>query len=198
MKQPPEKIVLSTHNAGKTAEFQRLFAELNIAFVSAASLGLSDVEETGLSFVENALIKARHAAKLTGLPAIADDSGVEVDALNGAPGIYSARYAGHSVSQDAHIDKLLSALTDVEESKRTARYQCIIVYMQHATDPTPLIAQGSWEGRILTQRRGSGGFGYDSIFYAEDQKCSVAELPEASKNALSHRAKALKQIVGCF
>ena len=194
----PGKVILSTHNKGKINEFNRLFASLDINFVSAAELGLTDVEETGLSFVENALLKARFACSQTGLPAIADDSGVEVDALDGAPGIYSARYAGEGMSSDAHIDKLLMALDGVEEEKRTARYQCIIVYMQHEKDPTPIIAQGTWEGRILMQRQGDGGFGYDPIFYLNDLKCSVAELSEEDKNHLSHRSKALGRLLEAF
>jgi XTP/dITP diphosphohydrolase len=152
---------------------------------------IEEAEETGLSFVENAIIKARHAAELTGLPALADDSGLEVDALNGAPGVRSSRFAGPDASDQGNLDKLIEALAGIPEPQRSARFQCVIVLMRHAEDPTPLICQGTWEGRILFEPRGQMGFGYDPVFYVPDQGCASAELPPAIKNRLSHRGQAL-------
>ena len=157
-----------------------------------------DAEETGLTFVENAILKARNAAQHTGLPAIADDSGLEVDALAGAPGIYSARYAGAGATDLENLEKLLDALADVPEENRSARFQCLMVYMRHADDPTPLICQGSWEGRILTAARGSNGFGYDPVFYVPTHNCASAELAADIKNSLSHRGQALRQLVAAL
>ncbi|MGC8732302.1 MAG: RdgB/HAM1 family non-canonical purine NTP pyrophosphatase, partial [Halothiobacillaceae bacterium] len=152
-------------------------------------------EETGLSFIENAILKARNAARHTGLAAIADDSGLEVDVLNGAPGIYSARYAGPGKGDAANNDKLLDALQGIPREARTARFQCVIAYLRHAEDPTPLVAQGTWEGRILEAPRGEHGFGYDPLFWVPTHECSSAELDAATKNALSHRGQAMRALL---
>ena len=181
-------IVLASGNAGKLAELQRILAPLGVTLRPQSDYRVPEVEETGLTFVENALLKARAAAIHSGLPAIADDSGLEVDALQGAPGIHSARYAeGGDAANNA---KLLEALDGVPESGRTARYQCVLVYLRHPADPTPLICNGSWEGRILAAPRGDGGFGYDPLFWVPECGCSAAELDAAEKNRISHRARA--------
>jgi len=193
-----KKIVLASNNKGKVKEFNQLLSGLDALVVPQAELGVEEVEETGLSFVENAILKARNAAQHTGLPAIADDSGIEVDALNGAPGIYSARYAGVGASDEDNLKKLLLALDDIPDKERTARFQCLLVYMRHAQDPTPLICQGTWEGSILRQPRGQNGFGYDPVFYVAEYDCSSAELPAASKNQLSHRGQALHKLVSAL
>ena len=190
-----KEIVLASGNPGKVREINQLLANLDLQVRPQGEFGVEDVEETGLSFVENALIKARNAARHTGLPAIADDSGIEVDALNAAPGIYSARYAGAGASDRANLEKLLEALRDVPEAERCARFQCLMVYMRHAEDPTPLICQGTWEGRILSEARGANGFGYDPVFYVPTHDCSSAELPPDIKNTLSHRGQALRKLV---
>jgi len=187
-----KKIVLASGNKGKLKEFAQLFAKMNIEVVPQSDFDVPEAEETGLTFVENAIIKARNAAQHTGLPAIADDSGIEVDALQGKPGIYSARFAGADASDQSNLDYLLSSLNEVPEDERTARYQCLLVYMQHESDPTPLICQASWEGRILTEAVGNGGFGYDPIFWVEDSQCSAAELTAEQKHAISHRGKAIR------
>jgi len=157
-----------------------------------------DVEESGLSFVENAIIKARNAAKFTALPALADDSGIEVDALQGQPGIYSARFAGENATDQANLQKLLDKLNDIPESRRTARFQCLVVYLTHENDPTPLIFQGTWEGRILFEPKGNNGFGYDPVFLVPQQNCSAAELDSTTKNKLSHRGQALAKLLSVF
>jgi len=193
-----KEIVLASGNPGKVREINQLLANLDLQVRPQGEFGVEDVEETGLSFVENALIKARNAARHTGLPAIADDSGIEVDALNGAPGIYSARYAGAGASDRANLEKLLEALRDVPEAERCARFQCLMVYMRHAEDPTPLICQGTWEGRILSEARGANGFGYDPVFYVPTHDCSSAELPPDIKNTLSHRGQALRKLVAAL
>jgi XTP/dITP diphosphohydrolase len=190
-----ENIVLASNNAGKLREMQQILSPLDFAIVPQGELGVTEADETGLTFVENAILKARHAADTTGLPAIADDSGLEVDALSGAPGIYSARYAGSGSTDQQNLEKLLQELVDVPEEKRTARFQCLIVYMHHALDPTPLICQGTWQGRILTSPRGDHGFGYDPVFYVPGHDCSSAELAPETKNTLSHRGRALKKLV---
>jgi len=154
---------------------------------------VEDAIEDGLTFVENAILKARHACDKTNLPSIADDSGIEVDYLNGQPGIYSARYAGENATDQQNLDKLLHSLKGVPENKRSARYQCIIVYMKHAKDPTPIICQASWEGVILKTETGSGGFGYDPIFYCPNANKSAAQMSAKEKASMSHRGKALKQ-----
>ena len=190
-----QDIVLASSNPGKVREINRVLAGLNVIVRPQAEFNVIDAEETGLTFVENAILKARNAAQHTGLPAIADDSGLEVDALAGAPGIYSARYAGVSATDLENLEKLLDALADVPEENRGARFQCLMVYMRHADDPTPLICQGSWEGRILTAARGSNGFGYDPVFYVPTHNCASAELAADIKNSLSHRGQALRQLV---
>ncbi|HSJ47862.1 MAG TPA: XTP/dITP diphosphatase [Gammaproteobacteria bacterium] len=189
------KIVLASNNPGKVREFNELLAGADLQVVPQSEFGVPEIEETGLTFVENAILKARNAAAHTGLPAIADDSGLEVDALRGAPGIYSARYAGTGASDEANLRKLLATLQDVPEAQRTARFQCLMVYMQHELDPTPLIFQGTWEGRILPEPRGDNGFGYDPVFYVPEQDCASAELSAEVKNRLSHRGQALRALV---
>ena len=186
----PEKIVLASGNPGKVREIRRILAEFGVEIVPQTDLGVGDAEETGSSFVENALIKAKHASLLTGLPAIADDSGLVVDALDGRPGVYSARYSGAAATDDSNIDKLLSELRGVPDDERTAAFHCCAVYV--STDgSTSLVAEGRWHGMILTQRRGTGGFGYDPVFFDPECGRSAAELGPELKNARSHRGKAL-------
>jgi len=189
------KVVLASSNPGKLREINQMIAGLGMEAVAQSDFGVPDADETGLSFVENAILKARHAAALTGLPAIADDSGLEVDALNGAPGIYSARFAGPGASDADNLQKLLTELQDVSEAERTARFQCLMVFMAHAEDPTPLICQGSWEGRILFAPQGESGFGYDPVFWVPSEQCSSAELAPELKNRLSHRGQALQKLL---
>jgi len=188
-------IVLATGNKGKVKELASLFAEHNITIVPQSDFNVSEVAETGTTFVENAIIKARYAAKITGKPAIADDSGLAVDALGGAPGVYSARYAGESATDSDNTDKLLSALINVEDDKRSARFHCVLVYMQCAEDPTPIICHGVWEGSICREKHGEQGFGYDPIFWQADRQLTSAQLPRDIKNKLSHRGQALTQLV---
>ena len=188
-----DKIILASSNAGKVREINKLLSDHGIEVVPQTEYGVSDAIEDGLSFVENAIKKARHAAKHTGLPAIADDSGIEVDALNHAPGIYSARYSGEG--DEKNNEKMLKELEGIETGKRNARYQCVMVFMRDAEDPTPVIAQGTFEGRILTEPKGDGGFGYDPLFWLEDKQCSAAELSLEEKNKISHRAIALNSLV---
>ncbi len=190
-----QRIVLASNNAGKVREFNQLLAGSGLEVIPQSEFQIEEIEETGLTFVENALLKARNAAQHTGLPAIADDSGLEVDALDGAPGIYSARYAGAGTSDRQNLEKLLEALESVSDEDRNARFQCLMIYMRHPADPTPGIFQGTWEGRILRTPQGSNGFGYDPIFYVPEQQCSSAELPPDLKNNLSHRGQALRQLV---
>lgn len=190
-----QKIVLASNNKGKVREFGDMLSSLNMEVIPQATFHIEDADETGLTFVENAIIKARHASSIAGLPAIADDSGLEVDALNGAPGIYSARYSGEGATDEKNLLKLLEALKDVAEEKRTARFQCVLVYMRHAEDPTPLICQGTWEGIISTEANGENGFGYDPIFYVPTHNCSSAQLSADVKNTLSHRAQALNTLL---
>ena len=185
------RLVVASGNRGKLAEFTDLLGDSGIEGIAQGELGVEDIEETGLTFVENALLKARHAARLTGLPALADDSGLCVDALGGAPGLYSARYAGSHGDAQANIDKLLDALHGVPDDLRSAHFQATIVLLRHAEDPEPLIAQGSWHGRILRARRGAGGFGYDPVFLDPERGRSAAELDPALKNRISHRGLAL-------
>ena len=188
-------IILASNNPGKVREFNELLAGTDLRVVPQSEFGVPCIEETGLTFVENAILKARNSAAHTGLPAIADDSGIEVDALQGEPGIYSARYADVDASDEANLRKLLEALAEVPEAERTARFQCLMVYMRHERDPTPLIFQGTWEGRILHEPRGDNGFGYDPVFYVPERNCSSAELPPDIKNQLSHRGQALRALV---
>lgn len=194
------KVVLASSNRGKLVELQAILQQKDIQLLPQSEFSVSDADETGLSFVENALIKARHACLATGLPAIADDSGIEVDALKGEPGIYSARYAGsHGEAADKKNNaKLLQELEGINESKRTARFQCVITYMRHAKDPMPLICQGTWEGRILFSEEGENGFGYDPLFYVPSHGCASAKLDAATKNAISHRGQALAQLLKCW
>jgi XTP/dITP diphosphohydrolase len=193
-----KNIVLASGNPGKVREINQLLAELDLHVAPQSDYGVAEAEETGLTFIENAILKARNAASHTGLPALADDSGLEVDALNGAPGIYSARYAGAGAGDRANLQKLLEALREVPEAERTARFQCLMVYMRHSEDPTPLICQGTWEGRILFEPRGEGGFGYDPVFLVPTHNCSSAELEPEEKNALSHRGQALRQLLAAL
>jgi XTP/dITP diphosphohydrolase len=189
------RVVLATGNPGKLQELRAMLEPLAIEVVPLSQFTRTAVAETGLTFVENAIIKARHAAQLAKLPAIADDSGLEVDALHGAPGIYSARYAGEHASDEDNLRKLLAVLSGRKAAERTARYCCALVYMRWEHDPFPLISQASWEGRITEAPRGSGGFGYDPIFELSQRSITVAELPAAEKNQLSHRGKALRGLV---
>ena len=194
------RIVLASGNKSKLEEMRALLAEKRVELLSQREFDVAAVAETGLSFVENAIIKARHACRETGLAAIADDSGLEVDALDGAPGIYSARYAGcEGPEADAENTlKLLSELEQVPESERGARFQCAIAFMRYAADPMPLVCQGTWEGRILFRPRGENGFGYDPLFFVPGENRTSAELPPARKNALSHRARAIGQLLSCW
>jgi len=196
------QIVLASGNAGKVREINRLLSSHGIDVVPQTQFNIPEAVEDGLTFVENALKKARHAAKLTGLPAIADDSGIEVDALGKRPGIYSARYSGDGAGEGAgegatdakNNEKMLSELNGVAEADRTARYWCVMVYLENENDPTPIITQGTLEGRIMNAPQGDGGFGYDPIFWLEEQQCAAAELSLEAKNKISHRAIALNAL----
>lgn len=198
------KIVIASNNQGKLSEFSQLLAKKQFDVLPQNQFFSDEVDETGLSFVENAIIKARHACQQSGLAAIADDSGLEVDFLYGAPGIYSARYAedwNEFIASDRqrrdqlNIDKLLASLNNIPYTQRTARYQCVLVMMRHANDPSPLIVQASWEGHIHIQRQGKNGFGYDPVFWLEDLSCTSAQLSAEQKNQISHRAKALQRLM---
>ncbi|MBE8715633.1 XTP/dITP diphosphatase [Cellvibrio polysaccharolyticus] len=190
-----QKLVLASGNAGKLREFQQLLADCGFDVLPQSDFAVENAEETGLTFVENAILKARHACAETGLPAIADDSGIEVDALNGRPGIYSARYSGEGANDAANNQKLLQELNGIPEEKRTARYHCVLAFMRHAEDPTPILCHCSWEGRILTEARGEGGFGYDPLFFLPDLQCTAAELDKAEKNRVSHRGRAMQLLL---
>ncbi len=192
------KIVLASGNIGKLRELSQILSPLGLELIAQSDLNVAEAEETGLSFVENAIIKARNAAIYTGLSAIADDSGIEVDALHGAPGIYSSRYAGPDASDTDNIEALLEAMKDVPETERTARFQCVVVFMRHAEDPTPLICQGSWQGQILQSPLGDEGFGYDPVFWVSETDCTAAELSPEQKHAISHRGKAMRQFMEEF
>ena len=194
----PGRIVLASNNAGKVREFNQLLAGLELEVLPQSQFGVPEAEETGLTFVENAILKARNAAHHAGLPAIADDSGLEVDALNGAPGIYSARYAGAGANDRNNLEKLLADMKGVPQDRRNARFQCVLVYLRHELDPTPIICQGTWEGSILLAPRGSHGFGYDPVFHVPTHNCASAELPPETKNQLSHRGQALRQLVAAL
>ncbi len=189
------KIVLASNNAGKVREFNQLLSNTGIEVVPQAALKVEEIEETGLTFVENAILKARNAAQHTGLASIADDSGLEVDALQGSPGIYSARYAGENATDHENLLKLLDALKDTNDEQRHARFRCVMVYMRHATDPTPQIFQGTWEGSILRKPQGENGFGYDPVFWIPGKNASSAELEATVKNSMSHRGQALRQLI---
>ncbi|MGH8529345.1 MAG: RdgB/HAM1 family non-canonical purine NTP pyrophosphatase [Nevskiales bacterium] len=194
----PKQVVLASSNRGKLAELQQMLAPLGVEVIPQSSLGVAPVEETGLTFVENALLKARHACLHTGLPAIGDDSGIEVDALQGAPGIYSARYAGPDASDEENNRLLLRQLEGRSAGERRARFQCLLVYLRHPEDPTPLICHGTWEGRMLESPRGQDGFGYDPLFLVPDRNQTAAELPAEIKNHLSHRGQALQQLLAAL
>ena len=185
------KLVLASGNPGKLAELRDLLGDVDVELHAQSAFGVRDADETGLTFVENAILKARHAALATGLPALGDDSGLCVDALDGAPGLYSARYAGEHGDAQANIAKLLDALRDVPEARRTARFVCVLALLRHAGDPQPLIAEGVWEGRILDAPRGDGGFGYDPVFFDVERGIGAAELDAGLKNRVSHRGRAL-------
>lgn len=191
-------IVLASNNAGKIKEFNALLSDMNIEVKPQSEFNVEEAEENGLSFIENAILKARNACAQTGLPALADDSGIEVDYLNGAPGIYSARFAGEHGNNQANNDLLLEKLDGVFELDRTARFHCVLAYMRHKDDPTPLVFHGTWEGRILESSEGLEGFGYDPIFYVPECGCSAASLPKEVKNQISHRGKALQQLLNAF
>jgi XTP/dITP diphosphohydrolase len=188
------QIVLASNNEGKVAEIQGVMADLHLQIIPQFNFSIPEIAETGLSFVENALIKARHAAQHTKLPAIADDSGLAIDYLQGAPGIYSSRYAGEPSNDIGNIDKVLQALKYLPEERRTARFYCVIVLLRSESDPVPIICQGIWEGRVLPAPQGHEGFGYDPIFYVPTHHCSAAELPLEVKNKISHRGQALAQL----
>lgn len=189
------KIILASNNPGKLKELQSLLSGLNIQLINQKEMGVDEIEETGLSFVENALIKARHAAKLTSLPAIADDSGLSVPALGGLPGIYSARYASHNQNSEKNIEKLLNEMTLFEGSDRDAMFHCVLVLMLHPKDPVPLIAEGHWHGTIAHKKIGSNGFGYDPIFYLPNKNKTAAELSASGKNKMSHRGMAMRDFL---
>ena len=188
------RIVLASGNRGKLAEFGHLLAGSGLEVVAQGELGVADIEETGLSFIENALLKARHASRVTGLPALADDSGLCVDALQGAPGLYSARYAGAHGDNAANNARLLRELDGLPDARRGAFFICVLVLLHHADDPAPLVAEGRWHGRVLHAPRGDGGFGYDPLFLPHDETASAAELPPGLKNRISHRGRALTQL----
>jgi XTP/dITP diphosphohydrolase len=188
------RVVLASGNRGKLAEFESLLGDSGFEVVTQGSLGVLDIEETGTTFVENALLKARHAARITRLPALADDSGLCVEHLDGAPGLYSARYAGAHGDAPANRAKLLHALEGVPAERRGAFFICVLVLLRHADDPAPLIAEGRWRGRVLEAERGDGGFGYDPLFLPEGQAQSAAQLDPALKNRLSHRGQALARL----
>lgn len=185
------KIVLASGNKGKLKEFSQVLGDLKVEVLPQSEFQVSDADETGLSFVENAILKARHAAKATGLPALADDSGLEVDALNGAPGIYSARFSGPEATDEKNNLLLLDKLQGVPAEQRTARFRCVLAFLRHADDPTPLICQGSWEGRILEQLSGNNGFGYDPLFLVPELEKTSAQLAPEEKNKISHRGQAV-------
>ncbi|KAF1716178.1 non-canonical purine NTP pyrophosphatase, RdgB/HAM1 family [Pseudoxanthomonas yeongjuensis] len=185
------KLVLASSNHGKLEELRGLLSGNGTELIAQSDLGVEDADETGITFVENALLKARHATRITGLPALADDSGICVDALDGAPGLYSARYAGEHGNASRNIDKLLEELDGVPDERRTAHFYCVLVLLRHADDPQPLIVEGQWNGRILHEPRGSGGHGYDPVFFDPVHGQSAAEMELPFKNGISHRGKAL-------
>ncbi len=192
------KVVLATGNPGKVREMSALLAEFGLEVLPQSDFNIVEADETGTTFIENAIIKAKHAAALTGLPAIADDSGLAVDALQGVPGIYSARYAGVDASDRDNLLKLLDALKGVPTAQRTARFHCVLVYMTHAEDPTPLVCHGSWDGVITEQPSGEDGFGYDPIFFVASEGCTSAELTKQRKSELSHRGQALTKLLAAM
>lgn len=192
---PLKTVILATGNPGKVKEMQALLATAGYQIQPQSDFEVPAAAETGLTFVENALLKARNACEHTGLPAIADDSGLEVDALGGQPGIYSARFAGADASDADNNQKLLNSLQGLTQDERRARFRCALVYMRHAQDPAPIICEGAWEGRILHSPDGDGGFGYDPLFWVDERQCSAASLSKADKNAISHRGQAMQQLL---
>lgn len=194
----PATLVLASGNAKKVAELQHLLTPWQVQVIPQSAFKIPDAEETGLSFVENAIIKARHAARLSGLPAVADDSGLEVDILQGRPGIYSARFAGQPSSDAANNNLLLEKLSGVSLAQRTARFQCVLVYLRHAEDPVPVICSAHWEGWILEAPQGTGGFGYDPLFWVPERQCSAAQLNIEEKSRLSHRGRAMEKLLQEF
>lgn len=197
MKPPRIRVVLASANRGKLEEIFPLLRDVGIDLLPQSDLGIDSPEESGSTFRDNALIKARHASRIAGLPAIADDSGLAVDALDGRPGVRSARYAGMNASDDDNVDKLLAELDGIPEDRRGARFRCVAVFLRSPGDPAPLIGRGEWRGRILPERRGSGGFGYDPVFLVPGHGMSAAELPPDEKNRLSHRGQAFREL-GCL
>ncbi len=189
------KIILASNNAGKIREFSLLLAPFNMEIIPQAEFNVPEIEETELTFIENALLKARFASKKTGLPAIADDSGLAVSALNGVPGIYSARYAGKQANSQENIQKLLADMKNVPDENRAAAFHCVLVFMSHYQDPTPILCDGKWSGVITRESRGTNGFGYDPVFYLPELQKTAAELPLEVKNKISHRGKALQSLL---
>ncbi len=194
----PVRVVLASGNANKLREFSELLGGTCVEFTRQSDLGIEPPPETGVTFLENALIKARNAAARTGLPAIADDSGIEVDALGGAPGVYSARYAGEGASDEQNLAKLLAALDAVPDDARGARYRCVVVFVERADDPAPIVGEGSWEGSIIRERRGDGGFGYDPSFVPRGDSRTVAQMPQDEKHGKSHRGIALRAFLAAY
>lgn len=190
-----QQIVLASGNKGKIRELSQRLAPLGFEVLPQTQFDVTEAEENGLSFVENAILKARNACAQTGLPAIADDSGIEVDALQGQPGIYSARFSGPDATDERNNAKLLQLLAEVPDEQRSARFQCVLVYMRHEKDPTPLVCQASWEGKIVSPSDGANGFGYDPLFYVASENCTAAELTPERKNAISHRGQALDKLL---
>lgn len=188
------RVILASNNTGKLREIWEMLSGLHLEVLLQSQFNVPEVEETGLTFAENAILKARCAAEYTGLPAIGDDSGIEVDALDGKPGIYSARYAGEGASDEDNLWKLIEKVKHIPEEKRTARFVCLMVYLRHANDPDPVIARGAWEGVAITEPKGANGFGYDPMFYVPTHNCTSAELPPAVKNQMSHRGQALRKL----
>lgn len=193
-----KQLVIASNNKGKISEFAHLLAPLNLVPVPQGDLGVSEAEEPAVTFVENAILKARHAARETGLPALADDSGLSVDALSGAPGVRSARFAGPGASDSDNLNALLEAMAQVPDNQRGAQFHCVLVYLRHADDPTPIICHGRWPGSILRAPQGNGGFGYDPVFLCPEKNCSAAELSRDEKNQLSHRGRALALLIEQF
>ncbi|WP_372980454.1 RdgB/HAM1 family non-canonical purine NTP pyrophosphatase [Marinobacter sediminum] len=189
-----DKIVIASNNKGKIAELTDLLGPLGMTPVAQGELGVGEAEEPAVTFVENAILKARHASRVTGLPALADDSGLAVDCLNGQPGVRSARYAGDNASDQDNVDALLAAMASVPEGQRGAQFHCVLVFLQHADDPTPVVCHGRWPGAILSAPAGDGGFGYDPVFWVAEHQCSAAELSRAEKSRISHRGRALAQL----
>lgn len=190
------RVVLASGNPGKIRELKALLGPAGVEVLPQSEWTVPECDETGLTFVENAILKARNASRHTGLPAIADDSGIEVDALDGRPGIYSARYSGPDADDQSNNTKLLARMEQVPDERRTARFRCVMAFLTHADDPSPILAEGSWEGMIARTPAGSGGFGYDVVFHLPEYGCTSAELPAEVKNRISHRAQAVQAMVG--